>query len=150
MAHHALGSDDINELHSRAEILRSLAFEENQQINRRLSWLGSFQGFLLAALAFAWGKSEDLVKMFCLLGVAVSFLILIGLVAAVWGLKSIHDQWSDVRRDGYTGPNICGFYPNRHKLTLYTSPELLLPVVFGAAWCCVYVLIPSMTVNRTP
>lgn len=36
--------------------IRNLIRHENELINQRLTWLGTFQGLLLAALAFAWDK----------------------------------------------------------------------------------------------
>src|SRR5205823_760429 len=47
---------------------------ENELINQRLTWLGTFQGLLLAALAFAWGKSSAtaIVCVICVVGAIVA------------------------------------------------------------------------------
>lgn len=117
-----------------AEILREMARHESEQIHRRVSWLGMFQGFLFAALGFSWGKNRSLELVIALVGLMVAVLVFSGLLAATFAIERIRKQWHDAKPEGYRGPDIMGFYPDRLRLSVYTSPKNLLPLVFAAAW----------------
>jgi hypothetical protein len=54
--------------------IRELIRHENELINQRLTWLGTFQGLLLAALAFAWDKKSagGIVCVLCTVGAMVA------------------------------------------------------------------------------
>ena len=62
----------MNDLRDDIRTLRQLVKAENEFINHRLTWLGAFQGLLLAALAFAWDKGDTrwLVVVICVVGMA--------------------------------------------------------------------------------
>ncbi|HEX3526330.1 MAG TPA: hypothetical protein VH988_04620 [Thermoanaerobaculia bacterium] len=115
---------------------RTMVQHEAEQAHRRLTWLGSFQGFLFAALAFAWGKSSSLTSVIAYLGLVVALLISVGIIATVLATIRIRERWLAHRPDGYRGPEIFGFFPERVKITLFTSPEMLLPIAFAVAWLC--------------
>ena len=116
---------------------RSMVQHEAEQTHRRLSWLGTFQGFLFAALGFSWGKNTSLTLIICCLGLAVALLIYVGIFAAVLAMKRIRSLWLTHKPADYRGPDIFGFFPDRAQLSLYTSPEMLLPLAFALAWLCV-------------
>jgi len=69
--------------------LHSMVQHESEQMHRRLSWLGSFQGFLFAALGFAWGKNTSLILLISSVGLAVSLLVLWGTVGVSLALLRI-------------------------------------------------------------
>lgn len=107
---------------------------EDQQSHRRLSWLGTFQGFLFASLGFSWGKNSFLTLIICLLGVAVALLIFSGVCATVLAMRRIRMLWLQHKPQDYNGPDIFGYFPERAPFTQFTSPEMLLPLAFAAAW----------------
>ncbi len=123
------------------ETFRSMIRHEDEQTHRRLSWLGSFQGFLFASLGFCWGKNTSLTLIICLLGLAVALLIYSGVFASVLAIKRIHKLWHKHKPPGYSGPDISGFFPDRAQLSLFTSPEMLLPLTFAGAWISVIAIL---------
>lgn len=118
----------------RADIFRSMARHEAEQVHRRISWLAGFQGFLFAAVGVSWSKSQPLTRTFALLGLTVAMLVFAGILAATWAVQRIRRDWSRERPKDYRGPDIMGFYPDKIPLSVYLSGELLLPVAFVAAW----------------
>src|SRR5260221_8922874 len=116
---------------------RSMILHEDEQTHRRLSWLGTFQGFLFASLGFSWGKNPSLTLIICLLGLTVAILIYSGVLATVFAIRRIHILWREHKRLGYNGPEISGFFPDRVRFSLFTSPEMLLPLAFAGAWVSV-------------
>lgn len=125
-----------------ASILRAMVAQEAEQVNRRLSWFGTLQGFLFAALAFTWDKSRTLTVVISILGLVVSLLVLIGLVAATLALERIRKCWLENKPSDYKEPDIFGFYPDRARITVYTAPENLLPLAFMIAWLCILFIKP--------
>lgn len=117
-----------------AVILRAMVTHETEQVHRRLSWLGTFQGFLFAGLGFAWGKNKPILLLIAFLGLSISILLFVSLVAATLAIERIRAYWRAHRPDDYEGPDILGFYPDRMAWTVYTAPENLIPLVFAIAW----------------
>lgn len=120
-----------------AVTLRLMAHHETEQIDRRLSWLGTFQGFLFAALGFSWEKSSALTTVLSLLGITIALLVFMSLIAATFAIQRIRRAWLQKKPSDYTGPDIFGFYPERAPLTVFIAPENLLPLVFIGGWICV-------------
>jgi hypothetical protein len=128
-----------------ADPLRSLVFHETEQINRRLTWLATLQGLLLAALGFAWEKGgKDLLAVFASMGVAVSLLVYTSLIGSVIAMNKIRSCWLRHRPKGYDGPDIFGTYPERARFITYLSPETLIPIVFIGGWIAIAFLIPNI------
>jgi hypothetical protein len=122
------------ELETLAETLRQMSAHESEQIHRRLSWLGTFQGFLFASLGFVFGKSRPLSFVIAVLAIVISILVYSGLFAATMAVERIRDTWNLHRPENYSGPEIAGFYPDKARWTVYISPENLIPLAFVAAW----------------
>jgi hypothetical protein len=120
-----------------ATLLRQMSAHESEQIHRRISWLGTFQGFLFASLGFVFGKSRPLSLVIAVLAIAISALVFSGLIAATLAVERIRDTWNAQKPKGYRGADIAGFYPNRFRWTVYTSPENLIPLTFIVAWIVV-------------
>lgn len=124
-----------------AATLRAMVSNETEQVHRRLSWLGTFQGFLFAGTAFAWGKSKPLLILLALLGLSIAILLCISLVAATLAIKRIRQYWLAHLPDNYEGPQIFGYYPDKAPWTAYTSPENLIPLTFVIAWIVVLIVV---------
>jgi len=125
-----------------ASTLRAMLALETEQVNRRLSWFGTLQGFLFASLAFTWDKNRTLTIIISMLGMVVALLVLIGLIAVTLSLERIRNFWLKNKPPHYKGPDIFGFYPDKAKFTVYTSPEILLPLAFMIAWICILFIKP--------
>jgi len=114
---------------------------ESEQVHRRISWLGTFEGFLFASLGFAWGKNApSLILIISLLGLVVALLVFAGVLAAILARERIRKHWLQHKPPDYEGPDIFGFYPDQARFTVFTSPEMLLPLTFVAAWACVLII----------
>ncbi len=123
-----------------ASTLRTMAAHESEQVNRRLSWLANFQGFLFAALAFAWDKSRSATIVLVLLGAVVAILVFIGLLGATFAVQRIRKHWRENHPKDYVGPDIMGFYPDAAPWSVYIAPENLLPLAFLLAWIAILVI----------
>jgi len=121
-------------------IFRQMVQHESEQIHRRVSWLGTFQGFLFAGLGFAWGKSSVLISVLSFVGMTIAFLVFLALMGATLALSRLRRDWLKCRPVEYIGPGIFGFYPEKSPFTAFTAPENLLPFVFIAAWIFVLVI----------
>jgi hypothetical protein len=59
-------------------IVRKMKWQESELTNHRISWMVTFHGLLVAALAFAWDKQNK------------AFLVgftLAGIIVSIWSLK---------------------------------------------------------------
>ena len=122
-----------------AEVLRAMLRHESEQADRRVSWLGMFQGLLFAALAFAWDKAPSLINLVAIVGCCVAVLVFCGTLAGTFAIERIRGQWRRLIPEDYNGADPMGFYPDRAPWSVYLSPENLLPVVFAIAWMWVLV-----------
>jgi hypothetical protein len=130
-----------SETEDNASILRAMAAHEAEQVNRRLSWFGTLQGLLFAALAFTWDKSSKLTIIISGLGIFVAAMVSMGIIAATLAMERIRKMWEKKKPQGYDGPDIFGFYPTpRWRFTIFTSPENLLPLGFIVAWILIALL----------
>jgi len=123
-----------------AAAIRELNKFESEQVHRRLSWLGTMQGLLFTALAFGWGKDPRLAKLISALGIAVSVLIFIGMISGVLGVLRLRRLWLKHRPQHSDGIEIFSFFPDSDPWMVFTAPEVLLPVVFAAAWVVILIL----------
>ncbi len=112
---------------------------EHELINRKLTWLLSSQSILFASLAFVLGKElgdvteaqKDLFfDIVSLLGMGISFLILIGVSMTVTA-KVV--SWKDYKRSRpFSERNPLGV---RNWITfLALIPDVFMPMAFIGAW----------------
>ena len=117
--------------------LREMNRLETEQAHRRISWLGSLQGFLFATLGLVWGKNGHLQLVVELLGLTVAILVLIGTLTGVLAQLRIHRLWVKRvdRNTNAIGP--FGQFPDRATFTTFISPEVLIPSAFALAWIAI-------------
>jgi hypothetical protein len=111
---------------------------ENELINQRLTWLGTFQGLLHAALAFAWDKTDAtaLVWVLCILGMSVAFSTWVGTVRANKTIVNWGIYWDKVKPKDYTGPDVEGIRSNKGCFW-WMMPGYALPFLFLAGWIAI-------------
>jgi hypothetical protein len=114
------------------ETIRSMIRAENELLNYRTTWLATLHGLLFAALGFAWDKkgSEALITVFCVLGVAISVLSLLGFVSGSLAVYRLYEWWEKHRPADYEGPDVVGLPPR----TRWANPWNALPLGFCLAW----------------
>ncbi len=60
--------------------------------DQRITWLFTLNGFLFAALAFAWDGVEALVYIFAALGIATALSSWAGLYANALAIRNLRDE----------------------------------------------------------
>ncbi len=112
---------------------------ENEQMHKRLTWLGSFQALLFASLSIAWGKDRALILAISLLGL----IIAIQGIFALWGvgksLEKIHKKWVHEGLSEITGLGVFGLYEGEKvsPARVFPWPEVSIPIAFSLAWAAV-------------
>jgi hypothetical protein len=125
-----MNGDDI-----RGDSIRSMIKNENDLVNHRLTWLGTFQGLLLAALAFAWGKSDaaEIVMILCVLGALVALSTGVATCRANQAIKRLDAQWDQGKPADYAGPDVEGVRSHEGWFW-FLMPGYFLPWLFFFAW----------------
>ena len=122
---HATRSVEIDEL------LQWRNFE-NEQLHRRITWLGQFQSILFAALALSWTADGPLVGIIGILGLVIAAQ---GIGAIYYVGKSLVNV--ELRRreiDPNDEIRIFGFMTKRKPIWRYfPSPEFFIPIAFCIA-----------------
>ncbi|PYL22809.1 MAG: hypothetical protein DMF37_11340 [Verrucomicrobia bacterium] len=108
---------------------------ENDLVNHRLTWLGTFQGLLLAALAFAWDKHDAKYMIYALgaLGVSVALSIAVATYRANKALDRLSRYWDKVKPKDYVGLDVEGVR-SRSGFFRWLMPGSFLPLTFAVAW----------------
>ena len=111
---------------------------ENEMINQRLTWLGTLEGLLLAALAFAWGKPEAkfIIYILGLLGIAVALSIAEGTSRANAALANLGTYWDKTKPKDYRGPDVEDVR-SQSGCFGWLMPGRFLPLAFAVAWALI-------------
>ena len=128
----------MNDMRDDIHSLRQLVKAENEFINHRLTWLGTFQGLLLAALAFAWDKDGTwwIVIILCLVGMAVALSTWVATLRANEAIEKVNKRWDEIMPANYAGLGveiIKGHEGKWQKL----MPGKFLPLIFFIAWVAI-------------
>jgi hypothetical protein len=124
----------------RSAIARGLVAEENDIRNQVFTWFLTLNGFLFAALAFAWSSAPDLVYVLAALG---------ALASLSWTAHTVVQRLAIARvRDGAdVGDPAAGMTSATlrsmglpYSLLPYLYPWRFLPPLLGAAWIAVVVV----------
>src|SRR5690348_6526468 len=94
---------------------------ENELINQRLTWFGTLQGLLIAALAFAWKDATVVAVVICFLGIFVSVSIGVATCRANKKLDQVDPE-------------------NRNGALWWLMPGRFIPLVFVVGWVAILVL----------
>jgi hypothetical protein len=91
-----------------AKIIREMLWHEDEVIDQRFTWLCQIQGFLFAALAFAWKEptANYLVLLLCLLGISVAITTWSSLRAVSLGVTRMLNWWDMNKLADYSGPDV--------------------------------------------
>ncbi len=122
----------------RLTLLREEIHFEHQLISNRMNWYLTSQSFLMTAFAIAGGAGHPygwLTSLLPSIGIAISFLIFIGVLAAAVVVQILRARERALIAEAKELENV----PNR-KLPTWThvfgmAGPLVLPVIFVLAWC---------------
>lgn len=113
-------------------VARELIAHENELINHRLTWFITLQGLLMAALGFAWDKTDarGLVFVFCGLGI----LSAISTATILWGGAAAIERLSMIE-ELHKGCMVIGRRATLFEKIFY--PWFAMPVLFAVAWALI-------------
>ena len=129
---------DINLINKEAKLAFMRAMQnENELINQRLSWLGTFQGLLFAALALGWNNPNvGIIRVICALGFAVAISIMTGTWRANEAIDKLEKKWDDLKKAApdieFVGVRSRGGY------FWWVMPGYFIPPVFAIAWAVIF------------
>jgi hypothetical protein len=91
-------------------VVRRMIQHEDELVNQRMTWLLTFNGFLVAALGFAWGRTHatPLITAICVMGIAVSLASAVLLWSAGRAHPRLRKWWQDYRHKDHFGPGVVG------------------------------------------
>jgi hypothetical protein len=125
-----------------AAVIRQMVGHEDELRNQRLGWLFALNGFLFAALGFAWSDADSapLVVVLALLGISVAFSAAVAEHVTRTAIEQLRVLWRELPADARPVPLTAlesGFFKKqgglaRHVPKLY--PWRLIPWMLTAAW----------------
>jgi cell division protein FtsW (lipid II flippase) len=100
--------------------------------------LGTFQGLLLAALAFAWDKDDTwwIVIILCLVGLAVALSTWVATLRANEAIERVNEWWDDSKPPDCLGLGVERIKGHEGKLQKL-MPGRFLPLTFFIAWMAI-------------
>jgi hypothetical protein len=119
-----------------AKTVRDMIVHESNLMNQRLTWMMQMNGFLFAALAFAWRDSTQLVPVLAALGITTSLSIMRSLYIAHSVCNALADQWEKNKHSEYQGPGVIG-HQTKKMLWSWTLPWFSLPFLLALSWVVV-------------
>jgi len=123
-----------------AKTVRDMIVHESNLMNQRLTWMMQLNGFLFAALAFAWRDSKQLVPVLAALGISTSMSIMRSLYIAHGVCNALADRWAENKHPQYQGPGVIG-HQTKGRLCSWTLPWFSLPFLLALAWFVVLAVL---------
>lgn len=123
-----------------AQVVREMIQHENDLINQRITWFGTLQGLLFAALAFAWGKANTSILFFLLaiLGILLSASTYYAVQSSLKAIKTLREWWDNNKSADYVGPDIIGRRPDSRSIP-FLRPYVVFPTSFLIAWATILI-----------
>jgi hypothetical protein len=117
------------------KVCRELIDQENTMVNHRMNWFLLLQGFIFAAIAFAWEKGVALCIVFALVGVLSSLSVGLLLRCSIIAIKRLEELSC-----GDNEPVLGRGYAETPRIVRVLLPWHFLPYVFIAAWFTLVVI----------
>ena len=113
---------------------------ENDLLHQRMTWLGTFQGLLFGATAFAWDKNSAQAIVF--LACCVGFLVSVSLGYAIYrtniAIEKTSAYWDKIRPQDYEQLDSEGYRSKSPGAWL--MPGRFVPKVFAVTWIFIFVI----------
>jgi len=119
------------------ETVRQMIKHESDVTNHRLTWLVTLQGFLFAALGFAWRDGKQLIPLLSVIGIASSISMLFPLYCADAAIRDLVRRWDTEKPVDFVGPDVVGYRPTGRLISLFL-PWFLLPAILAVGWVVVW------------
>lgn len=115
------------------DVIRELIRLENDALNWRMGWFLTLQGFLFAALAFAWDEDAELIVVLSVIGILSSLSVGILLRYGILAMKRLEEDLRPDSQERVIGRK----YSETPAIILFLLPWHLLPLLFIGAWIAV-------------
>ncbi len=119
-----------------ADVIRELIRLENEALNYRMSWFLTLQGFLFAALAFAWDQDVELIIVLSVVGILSSLSVGILLRYGILAMKRLEEGLRTDSQERVIGRR----YSETPAIILFLLPWHFLPILFAGAWAVLIVI----------
>lgn len=121
------------------ERVRSHIRYESEQTDRRINWLGTFEGFLFASYGLLYTSEKfnsnlTIPRIICFLGFTIALLILTEIYAGIIGTIKLRKYCLSRGLNPKGRPDLFGFYPDKWSWTVFTSAEPLICYTIMIAW----------------
>lgn len=118
-----------------AAIIRSMIEHENTLLNHRMTWMGTLQGLLVAAVGFLWKIDNHLILLICIFGFCSSASIGISFNSALRAISSLLQDWEKRKSKDpdYDGPRVIGS-PGTRPIISKLQPWTCLPWLLALMW----------------
>ena len=122
-----------------APTIRQMIAHEDDLINHRLTWLAQLQGFLFAALGFAWEKDRVLVPGLVVVGIVTALSVHAACLFSGKAVNHLRTAWDKKKPEAYEGPDVIGYRAENERKFLgkhlgMLLPWKVLPLFFALAW----------------
>lgn len=115
---------------------------ENSLMNSRLTWLGTFEGLLLAAISFSWGKSTGLIVSLCSIGFLISISIGISTRRANIAIEYYRNWWDKNKPEDALIHDVEG-YRSGTGFLWFLMPGAFIPWCFAVLYVVLGLLVLS-------
>ena len=128
------------EIEKLEETARTQLHYEAEQTNRRMTWLGTFQGLLFATLGLLLKDNPNpkIATLICILGAVIAALILIEIYGGVISIRRLRKKCKEHGINPKSRPDIFGYYPDQYSWTVFTAPEPLICFFIMTAWVVIF------------
>ena len=124
-----------------ASTIRQMIAHEDDLINHRLTWLAQLQGFLFAALGFAWEKASVLVPGLVVVGIVTALSVHAACLFSGKAVDGLRKEWDANRPTPYDGPDVIGYRADNEGWFLGRFlPWIVLPWLFALVWICIVIM----------
>ena len=118
-----------------ASISRSMIVHENELLNHRMTWMWTFQGLLLGAVAFTWETDKSVVVAISFIGSISAVSFSLSFLSSLRAIKNIIEKWHEFSgaNPGYVGPPIIGS-DGKGNIHTFFKPWGALPWFVALLW----------------
>lgn len=120
--------------------IRGLIQHESAMVNNRLTWLTTLNGFLFAALAFAWSDAQSIIPLFAVFGFLLSISVFLSVQRAVAATERYVDAWDKHRDPNHISVDVTGHRPVRglKKVVRFLMPWYFIPLSLAVFWIIIF------------
>ena len=141
-------TQDKEKLEKLETSIREYIRYESEQIHRRMTWVGSLQGFLFTAFGVLYAADHrpppTILVVICLLGVMIALLILIAMGVGVYTVREVRKEVIQQGLNIDKRIDIFGHTPSaqgKKSLLSFLGGELLICVSLIVAWTAILISI---------